>query len=219
MARDRIAGAGIHDPTLEAGLALVEAGGARLAGDAGAAVRILESIDPSLSPEFPVEITRERARLAWSGGDHDTALGLYQQAEAESLPLLYPALARLIREESAVGPRPVRSESHQEFVARTVEERVGVTRPYAVVVRYIVDRSVEHYFDMERRVEELLSTRPHLGYVDGDGTDGRVWDLYLEGEDPDDLWAEIRALVMPLAGPGSQVELRRGDGIETVTLA
>jgi hypothetical protein len=45
------------------------------------------------------------------------------------------------------------------------------------------------------------------------------WDLYLEGEDPDTLWQEIRTLVAPLASPGSQVEIRRAAGVETITLA
>jgi hypothetical protein len=72
---------------------------------------------------------------------------------------------------------------------------------------------------VERNVEELLSSQPQVGYVDGNGTDGRVWDLYLEGEDPDSLWEEIRPLVTPVAGPGSQVQIRRNDGVETFTLA
>jgi hypothetical protein len=44
------------------------------------------------------------------------------------------------------------------------------------------------------------------------------WDLYLEGEDPDTLWQEIRTLVAPLASPGSHVEIRRAAGVETITL-
>jgi hypothetical protein len=71
---------------------------------------------------------------------------------------------------------------------------------------------------VERTVEEFLSARPQLGYVDGNGTDGRVWDLYLEGEDPGNLWQEIRTLVTTIASPGSHVEIRRAAGVETITL-
>jgi hypothetical protein len=81
LARQRIFLAGIHDPTLEAGLAVVEAGGARLAGDVTAAVRILDSIDLSLSPEFLMEITLERARLAWAD-DKQEAQRFYEEARA-----------------------------------------------------------------------------------------------------------------------------------------
>jgi hypothetical protein len=82
LARQRIFLAGIHDPTLEAGLAMVEAGGARLAGDVTAAVRILDSIDVSLSPEFFMEITLERARLAWLADDKQEAQRFYEEAQA-----------------------------------------------------------------------------------------------------------------------------------------
>jgi len=81
LARQRIFLAGIHDPTLEAGLAMVKAGGARLAGDVTAAVRILDSIDLSLSPEFLMEITLERARLAWAD-DKQEAQRFYEEARA-----------------------------------------------------------------------------------------------------------------------------------------
>jgi hypothetical protein len=218
LARQRILLAGIHDPTLEAGLSVVEAGGARLAGDVTAAVGILDAINLSLSPEFFVEITLERARLAWLSGDQKAAKRFYEEAGAGATSLQYESVARSIREESAVGPRLLRPDSHSELVTRKSEELAGAPRPYAVVVRYVVDRPLDSYFDVERTVEEFLSVRPRLGYVDGNGTDGRVWDLYLEGEDPDTLWQEIRALVAPMASPGSQVEIRRGAGVETITL-
>lgn len=219
LARERIVLAGIHDPTLEAGLAMVEAGGARLAGDVTAAIRILDSIDLSLSPEFFVEIALERARLAWLSGDKQGAQRFYEEAGAGATSLQYKSMARSIREESAVGPRLHRADSHSVLVNRKSEELAGATRAYAVVVRYAVDRPVDSYFDVERTVEEFLSARPQLGYVDGKGTDGRVWDFYLEGEDPDALWQEIRTLVIPIASPGSQVEIRGSAGVETITLA
>jgi hypothetical protein len=218
LARQRIFLAGIHDPTLEAGLAMVEAGGARLAGDVTAAVRILDSIDLSLSPEFLMEITLERARLAWLADDKQEAQRFYEEAGAGAASLQYESMARSIREESAAGPRLLRADSHSELVARKSEELAGATKPYAVVVRYVVDRPLDSYFDVERTVEEFLSARPQLGYVDGNGTDGRVWDLYLEGEDPGNLWQEIRTLVTTIASPGSHVEIRRAAGVETITL-
>jgi tetratricopeptide (TPR) repeat protein len=218
LARQRVFLAGIHDPTLEAGLAVVEAGGARLAGDVTAAVRILDSIDLSLSPEFLMEITLERARLAWLADDKQEAQRFYEEAGAGAASLQYESMARSIREESAAGPRLLRADSHSELVARKSEELAGATKPYAVVVRYVVDRPLDSYFDVERTVEEFLSARPQLGYVDGNGTDGRVWDLYLEGEDPGNLWQEIRTLVTTIASPGSHVEIRRAAGVETITL-
>ena len=217
-ARQRIRLAGILDRTLEAGLAMVEAGGARLAGDVTAALRTLDSIDLSLSPEFFVEITLERARLAWLAGDQQRAQRFYEEAGAGAASLSYESMGRSIRDESVVGPRPPRVESHSEFVVSKSEELAGATRPYAVVVRYVVDRPLDSYFVVERTVDEFLSARPQLGYVDGNGTDGRIWDLYVEGQDPDTLWQEIRNLVAPLASPGSRVEIRRTAGVETITL-
>jgi hypothetical protein len=125
----------------------------------------------------------------------------------------------MIGEESVNGPRRARSETFEAFLARVVSGSTDVTRPYAIVARFIVGRPLDDYFAMEAGVAGLLASKPHLGYVDGNGTDGEVWELFLEGDDPDALWAAVGPLVTRLADSGTRVEIRRGEGVETLDLA
>ncbi len=220
MARTRIDTAAVHDPVLDSGLALVEASAARLVGDTDTALGLLEAIDTSASPEFGIQVKCEAARHAWIGGDQDTARALYAEAAAEAQARSYPAMGRTIRAESVSGPPAARNaESPLEDWGREhLEELAAEQRPYAVVARLVVEGSLAPYSELEQRVSRRLQEAPELGYVDTAGTDGHVWELFLEGEDPDALWEAVASLVIPLAAVGSRVVIRRGEQVQTLPL-
>lgn len=185
LARLRIDAAGIRDSILEGGLSLVESAGARLTGDPRAAA-LLAAIDHSLSPDFGFQITREQARLAWQAGDRDTALVLYREAAEQCLSLAYTAQTRRIQTESETGPPPNRVDPLpvEEWAGRQANEAAEAHQPYAVVAHLNVDRPLQDYLDLEVDVGDLLGANRHLGYVDGIGTDGTTFDLFLDGDDP-----------------------------------
>jgi hypothetical protein len=85
------------------------------------------------------------------------------------------------------------------------------------VVRLAVDDRPERFGDLEEQLVGLLRATPQLGAVDGIGTDGDIWELFLTGDDPDALWAVVQPLVDALGpAPGSEAEIRRGEGRERV---
>ena len=49
--------------------------------------------------------------------------------------------------------------------------------------------------DLARRIAVLLRDDPGLGYVDGTGTDGQMWEVFLDGDDADALWDAVRPLL------------------------
>lgn len=220
MARRRIATAGVDDPILEAGLTMVEAGAARLVGDISTATVKLASIDRSLSPEFGIQVTTEKARLAWKAGDQETARALYGEAQAECERLRYPALKRLLGAEAQVGPAEMRSDPVpvEEWASRFTDQLAADHRPYALVATFRVEGDLGPYLEMGQQVEDLLEAKPDLGLVDGIGTDGEIWEMYVEGEDPQALWEELSPLLTPLGGSGSRVQIRRGGEVETIPL-
>ncbi|MFP3915464.1 MAG: hypothetical protein ACLFWM_11360, partial [Actinomycetota bacterium] len=181
-ARRRVAAAGVDDPVVEAGLAMVEAAAMRLVGDSSRAAEILESVDVSASPELGIQVGAERARLAWTDGDRTAARSLYREAAGECDTLGYPALAETLRRETRSGPAALRTHEVEleDWARRWTEEQLADQRPYAVVVRLPMDQSPDAYRDLGRKVGEFLESRPHLGLVDGTGSDGRIWELFLE---------------------------------------
>lgn len=222
MARRRVARAGVEDPTVEGGLAVLAAGAARLMRDVNGAMAALASIDPSISPDFGFQVTAEKARLAWMSEDYDTARRLYAEAAEAAESLRYPAASVALRAEEKSGPAQVKTDPlpAEEWAPRHLEQELANLRPSALVVRLIMeDRSYESYLELGERVEELVRAKPHLGVVEGWGTVDDIWELFVNGEDPDALWEAVRPLVDGLAGPGSEVELHRGDGVETRAFA
>lgn len=92
---------------------------------------------------------------------------------------------------------------------------------YAVVVRLALDGDPERFDALDRAVCELLERRPDLGAVDGTGSDGEIWELYVDGDDPDALWEAIRPLVeeaRPARGSSALVEDLRGGTRREVPL-
>lgn len=219
QARARISEAGIDDQVIEGMLVLAEAEAARLLGETESANVALESVDTSVSPDFAIQYTRTRARLAWGRGDRDAANDLYLQAAVDAESLGYLSLARVITTERSSHPprsrRDLRGWVEQRFLSEL--ERVP---PYAVVVRLAVDDRPERFGDLEEQLIGLLRATPQLGAVDGIGTDGDIWELFLTGDDPDALWAVVRPLVDALRpAPGSEAQIRRGEGLVRVLLA
>lgn len=85
---------------------------------------------------------------------------------------------------------------------------------YAVVVTLVVDGDAERYAALDRSVCDLLDADPDLGEVDGTGTDGDVWELFVDGDDPESLWAAIEPLVVaarPPAGSRAVISLITGE--------
>ena len=217
-ARGRIAGAQIADPMVSGMVTLVDAGAARLCGAPDHAARALAMVDTTLSADFAIYATRERARLAWDFGDHIAAGTRYAEAAALCEAKGYISLARMVASERVQGPVPLRLDLNariQEIAAREID-----ARPYAVVVRLVVDSNPGRFTDLDARATDLLAANPSRGYVDGTGTDGQIWELFLDGDDPDALWAAVRPLVEEVgAASGSTVDVRRGNGVETIGLA
>jgi tetratricopeptide (TPR) repeat protein len=221
IARQRIARAGIHDAVLEGGLVMVEAGAVRLRGDAGAAHGLLASIDQSASPDFGIQVCCERARLAWMADESRDADRLYRDAIAQCERLQYPALTRLISLEMEWGPpsgrRAISSVEH--WAEERLAELLSRQRPYAVAAKLPVDGSPDRFLAAEEQIAVLLDANPHLGVLDGFGTDGVVYELFLDGDDPEALWEAVAPYLIPLAGPGSRVELRRGEDTDSLPIA
>lgn len=222
MARQRIARAGVEDPMLEGGLAMVAAAAARLAGDRNEATATLASVDPSISPDFGFQVRTEQARLAWNDGDHDIARRLYAEAADQAKAMRYPAAAAALRVEAGTGPVAPRTDPLpvEQWANRRLEEDLANLEPYAVVVRLAMeDRSPDPYLELGQQIEELLEADPDLGGFDGFGTVDHTWELFLNGADPGALWESVNPLMDGLAGPGSEVELRKDDGVETRPLS
>lgn len=221
LARGRITDAGVEDPVIDAGLAMVEAGAARLTGDVAAATATLAAIDRSLSPELGVQVKVETARLAWADGDREAARARYASAIAECETRSYPALARLLGSEAETGPASLRSDPDgvEDWAARSLDRELADHPPYGVVARLVMDRPLDYYRDLEQQVGALLGANPHLGSVDGTGSDGQVWELFLEGDDPHALWEAVAPLVTAVAGQGSRVDIRGGDDVARFPLS
>jgi hypothetical protein len=216
-ARHRTAKADIDDAMLDAILSMVEAQSARLVGDVAAPER-LAAVDITLSPDLGVLVTREHARRAWDEGDLDGAAALYDQAAEASERSGYKSLARLISVERGSGPPIPKTDPapFEPWAERSFQQRWAGHRPYAIVFRLVLDEDADRFSGLEQDIEAMLNRDPALGSVDGTGSDGEVWELFLDGDDPDALWAAIRPLEAVGPPPGSLVEMRKGN--ETLTL-
>lgn len=85
-------------------------------------------------------------------------------------------------------------------------------RPYAVVIRLPV-RSESAVLELENRIASLLRDDPGLGYVDGVGGDGEIWEIFLEGEDAAALWRAVGPLLdSPHLWPHAEVTQRDKTG-------
>lgn len=224
QALGRISRAGIHDEVVASWLSLDAASAARLQGDHELATVELAGVDPEAGDDFGVRVARERARLAWEAGRLGEADRWYAQAIAEADTRHHPALRRSIEEERVGAPPVARLAEHP--VERWIEATMGAdlppapeeaTTPYAVVLTLVAadDPDLGRFEILEQRIDELLAARPEVGYVDGSGLDGnlRVWELFLDGDDPELLWSTVRPLVDAIVpARGSQATIRHDDG-------
>lgn len=217
-ARMRTAAAGIHDPVIVAVLTLIEALAARLRSDAEEAARLLGEVDTSTSGDVEIQLIREKARLAWDAGDRGAASRLYRDALVRCESMGYVTLRHSILTEHQAGPPRAQSvaEAVEQWAEQELLRQLAEHRRYAVVVSLAVDADPDRFLELEARVRRLLSDSPDLGTIDGAGTDGGSWELYLEGDDPEALWAAVRPLVVALGpAPGSSVTIRRNSHTET----
>ncbi len=220
-ARARTARAGVDDPVVGAVLTLIEAAAARLLGDSSRAVELLAQVDRTVSGDVDAQTIRERARLAWDDGDLVTADRLYSDAIARSGSLGYVALTRQIASERPVGPPRLRIDPDpiENWAERQLKQVLADHRPYAIVVRLVVDSHPGRFSDLEERVKETLAANRDLGFVDGTGTDGEVWELFIDGDDPEALWSAIRRHIeLASPAPGSELDIRRAGLVETIPL-
>ncbi len=218
--RTRIARAGIDDPTLNAILAMVEAQSARLTGDPSAASRLL-LVDPEISPDLGIMVAREQARHHRTAGDPAQARTLYETALEDCETWGYRSLGRLIAAERDSGVPITRTDPDpiERWAERSTEALLPAHRPYALVFRLLLDDDPQRYLELEERVSALLEGEPLLGFLDGFGTNGEVWELFLDGEDPAALWDAIGPLLEAADPPsGSEVDIRVDDGVLSVRL-
>jgi tetratricopeptide (TPR) repeat protein len=213
-ARARMNAANIDDEALKSGLSVVEASAARLVGDLDAARWSLEQVDTSLSADLPIQVSREQARIAEVSGRVEEAANLYEQCLELAKDSGYAFLVRSIADETEAGPPRLRTDRAPvgQWDPRAMENVPEEHQPYALVIRLRLDEDAD-VLDFEDRISGLLRDRPALGYVDGTGSDGEIWDLFLDGDDPDALWEAVH----PLLGPRSlwrraEVTKRHGSG-------
>lgn len=218
--RTRIARAGVDDPTLNAILTMIEAQSARLTGDPSAAARLLR-VDPKISPDLGILVAREQARHNRAAGDPARARSIYETALEDCERWGYRSLGRLIAAERDSGPPTPRTDPEpiERWAERSMETQLAAHRPYALVIRLLLDDNPDRYLELEDRVNALLEREPVLGFLDGFGTNGEVWELFLDGDDPAALWDAIGPLVDAANPPtGSEVDIRVDDGILSVLL-
>jgi len=217
--RNRIARAGIDDPAVNAMLTMVEAQSARLTGDTAASR--LADVEQEVSPDLAILVSREQARQAWERGDLALARSNYEEAMEQCVKWRYPALSRLIvAERDSAPPTPRRDpDPIERWAERSMERHLAGHRPYALVLRLLIDDTPGRYLDLEDRVNALLESEPGLGEVDGFGTDGDVWELFVDGEDPAALWDAVGPLLEDADPPaGSEVDIRVDDRVISVRL-
>jgi hypothetical protein len=212
-ARARMDTAGIDDRVLESMLSLVEASSARLTGDEEAARGRLDQVDATSSPDLMIEVMRERARLATAAGRREEAADLYEQCLELARSSQYRFLGRSIAAEVAAGPPRLRTDRAPvgQWDPRAMENIPEEHDPYAVVIRLPLDES--SVLELEDRITGLLRDNPGLGYVDGTGSDGEIWEVFLDGDDADALWEAVRPLLSsPPLWQVAEVTKRHGSG-------
>lgn len=211
-ARGRMARAGLDDRVLDAMLKIVEAGVARLVGMGDTAVEILDRLDVSSSPDLVIQADRERARIAIDSGDNDEAKALYERSVRLAEKAGYAFLERSLREELAEGPPRIRTDTPPlgQWSAQARERLLQEHRPYAVVLTMPAGGQAAH--ELEAAIARVVREQPGLGIIDGTGSDGTIWEIFLEGEDPDALWEAVKPLLAPYRSEGVEVRVRRNDG-------
>jgi tetratricopeptide (TPR) repeat protein len=210
-ARGRIARAGIDDSAVNAMLRMVEASVARLVGMGDTAAEFLNRLDVSSSPDLAIQADRERARLAIDSGDNDGAKALYVRCLGLAEEAGYVFLERSLREELAEGPPRMRTVSPPigQWSAQAREGLPQEPLPYAVVITLPAGSKAVQ--ELEAAIAEVVREQPALGIIDGSGSDGTIWEIFLEGEDPDALWEAVKPHLVPFRSEGVEVQLRRDD--------
>lgn len=218
MAEARAATTAMTDSPVMGTLVKSAARAARLMGDPDRARAILGTLDTSVSPDFEVEQLRELARLDWEAGDRVAARAGYESARDLALENRYAALAADIVDEMEQGPPSGRkAERPVEEWVQVMEAEAMAERSYAVVVEIEIGGDLDPLEAMEAEVQRLLDSDPSLGTVDGVGTDGETWMLFLDGDDPEKLWSAVRHTVESPGWTG-QVTIRQDEGSETFPL-
>lgn len=195
-ARARMGAANVDDRVLKTALSLIDVSVARLVGNTGAALDLLEEVDTSMSPDLPIQVGREHARIAWEAGETATAADLYGRCRDLARDAGYRFLERSITDEAMAGPPRLRTDRAPvgQWDPRAMENVPDEHRPYAVVIR-LPFRDEPEVLGLEERITGMLGDRPGLGHVDGTGTDGQIWEIFLDGDDPDALWDAVRPLL------------------------
>ncbi len=212
--QDLVARAGVDDPVVAAALALAAARSAGLAGDAETSIRLLGTVDTSLDPDLEVNARAEHARARWRAGDTDGARAGFEDAVELARGADLRSVARLLAaERDEPRPRTPREEPGpiETWAGGPID--TSAPTPYAVVLTLVVEGSLDRCYDLEDEVAALLDREPHLGAIDGTGSDGEIWELFLDGDDGPALWAAVQPLVHRLDPPaGSTVRVRGPDG-------
>jgi hypothetical protein len=101
-------------------------------------------------------------------------------------------LERSISNEVMTGPPRLRTDRAPigQWDPRAMENVPETHRPYAVVIRLPL-RSESEILEFEVRLTDFLRDQQGLGYVDGTGTDGEIWEIFLDGDDADALWDAV----------------------------
>jgi tetratricopeptide (TPR) repeat protein len=213
-ARVRMNSADVDDRVLKAILSMVEASVARLVGILDATLARLDEIDTSLSPDLLIQVTRERARIADVVQQPERAADLYERCLELARDSKYPFLERSIADEMTVGPRRLRIDRAPigQWDPRAMENVPEDHLPYAVVIRLPL-RDGSDVAGLEELIMSLLRDRPGLGHVDGTGTDGEFWEVFLDGDDAETLWDAVRPLLeSPPLWQFAEVTRRYGSG-------
>jgi hypothetical protein len=217
----RTARAGVEDASIIATATRAEAGAARLRGDFDAAMKLLGRIELTVGHDEPALVERERARLAWARGDRGESARRYEAAAAMFDDIGYAGEAAQTRAESTRGPAPLATAERplEEWSRRATEAAIAGATPYAVVASFPMDRPLERFHDLEDRVRDALE-RAGAGDVDGDLVGADEWILYLDGDDPERVWA-VAEPILRAANPklGAYAEVRENGSTRRVDLA
>jgi hypothetical protein len=213
-AQARMGAADVDDRVLKSMLSMVEASSARLVGNTGATLGLLDQVDTSLSPDLLVKVTREQARIAGETGQTAKATGLYERCRELARASGYLFWARSIADEAIAGPPSLRTDRAPigQWNPRAMENVPVEHAPYAVVIRLPL-RDESAVLELEDRITSFLRDHPALGHVDGTGTDGEIWEAFLDGDDADALWEAVRPLLeSPPLWQSAEVTKRHGSG-------
>lgn len=214
-ARSRIAEADIHDGVLQAMLGAIDASVARLVGNLDAAASFLGDVDTTSSPDLRIQVTRERARIARASGRADVALALYEECLELAARHEFLFLARAIDAEVDSGPPALRTDRAPigQWDPRAMESVPEAHLPYALVLWLPLGDESE-ILELGRRIAALLRDHPGSGHVDGTGSDGHAWEIFVDGDDADALWELVRPL-LESSPAGRTAEITKREGLSS----